>query len=263
METRPSLDADQAAEVARIEANYRLRDASGIESRYRFTHPGYAFYMQLTEWSLLKALRPIAIDLGKASALDVGCGTGYFAHRLLEFGVASATGVDLMEGRIRAARERYPAVRFEQGNAAELPFDDGTFDLVTQFVCFSSVIDPSLRAAIASEMWRVTRPGGIVVSFDMRPEPVPLRIRRWRRLRRLRHQGGATAPLTPTVGISERELRRLFPAASLRYRSAGLDFELCTIAERSYLAACVLASVPWLRAHAIAAISKPSADQAA
>jgi SAM-dependent methyltransferase len=202
-------------------------------------------------------------DLGASRTLDVGCGTGYFAHRLLEFGALGATGVDLMEDRIRAARERYPAVRFECANAAELPFDDGTFDVVTQFVCFSSVIDPSLRSAIASEMWRVTRPGGIVVSYDIRPEPLPLRVRRWRRLRRVRQDGRPTAPLTPTVDISRRELERLFPEASPWYRTAGLDFELCTFAERSYLAARLLAAVPALRAHALAVMCKPGRDQAA
>jgi SAM-dependent methyltransferase len=263
MKNRSTLGADQAAEVARIEADYRRRDASGIESRYHFTHPAYGFYMQLTEWSLLQALRRFAGDVSEASALDVGCGTGYFAHRLLEFGAASATGVDLMEERVRAARERYPTARFEQANAAELPFDDGQFDIVTQFVCFSSVIDDSLRSAIASEMWRVTRPGGIVVSFDMRPEPLTLRLRRWRRLRTVRAEGRPTAPLTQTVGISKRELQRLFPAASLWYSSAGLDFELCAFAERSYLAGCLLASVPGLRAHALAVMRKPSADHAA
>jgi SAM-dependent methyltransferase len=262
VEDRPASGDSQAAEIARIEANYRQRDAGGIESRYRFTQPGYGFYMQLTEWSLLQALRRFAGDLDTASALDVGCGTGYFAHRLLEFGVASATGVDLMEDRIRAARERYPTVHFEHANAAELSFADGQFDVVTQFVCLSSVIDASLRSAIASEMWRVTRPGGIVISYDMRPEPLPLRVRRWRRLRRARRDGRPTAPSTPTVGMSRRELGRLFPQASLSFRSAGLDFELCTISERSPLAARLLAGVPGLRAHALAVLQKPTSHAA-
>lgn len=262
MDDPQALGAREAAEVARIDANYQARDASGIESRYRFTHPGYALYIQLTEWSLLAALRRFSIDLNTSSALDVGCGTGYFAHRLAEFGAASATGVDLMEHRIRAARERYPTVRFERANAAEMPFEDGRFDIVTQFVCFSSVIDDSLRSAIASEMWRVTRPGGVVVSFDIRPEPLPLLLRRRRRLRRVRREGRPTEPLTPTVGISRHELGRLFPDASVWYSSAGLDFELCSIAERSYLAARLLACVPALRAHALAVMRKPSERQA-
>jgi ubiquinone/menaquinone biosynthesis C-methylase UbiE len=260
MQNRPAPGADQATEVARIQANYRERDASGVEDRYRFIHARYAFYMQLTEWSLLQALRRFAGDISSASALDVGCGTGYFAHRLLEFGVSSATGVDLMEDRVRGAEERYPTVHFQQANAAKLPFDDGSFEIVTQFVCFSSVIDPALRSAIASEMWRVTRPGGIVLSYDMRPEPLPLRIRRWRRLRRARREGRPTAPLTPTVAISRQELKRLFPEASLWYSSIGLDFELCVFAERSYLAARLLAGVPALRAHALAVMRKQ--DQA-
>jgi hypothetical protein len=54
----------------------------------------------------------------------------------------------------------------------------------------------------------------------------------------------------------------LFPDASVWYSSAGLDFELCSIAERSYLAARLLACVPALRAHALAVMRKPSERQA-
>jgi SAM-dependent methyltransferase len=251
-------DPRQAAEVARIEAAYSERDASGVEGRYRFGHPGYAFYTQLLEWSLLEALRRSPVELAQARLLDVGCGTGYFVHRLVEFGAEAATGVDLMPARVEAARRRYPEAHFVRANAAELPFDDGGFDIAMQFVCFSSVIDAGLRRAIAAEMWRVVRPGGIVVSYDIRPEPGPLRARRWLRTRRLRRQGQVTPSLTPTIGISEDELRRLFPEASLQYASAGLDFELCAIAHRSYLAARLLASVPLLRAHGIGVLVKPS-----
>lgn len=262
MDTARPRTADHAKELARIKDNYRARDAIGIEDRYRQTQPGSALYIQLIEWSLLRAVRTFEL-LSEANVLDVGCGSGYFANRLVEFGAATATGVDLMEERIQAARTRYPALRFDCGNAAELRFDDGVFHIVTQFMCLSSVTEPSLRRAIAEEMWRVTRPGGFVLSYDMRPEPPPLRARRERRLRRARRVGASVDPLTPTVALGKEELRRLFPDAAMTYSSAALDFELCSIAQRSYVAAQVLASVGWLRGHALAVMRKPLATQAA
>lgn len=243
--------------MARIEAAYAERDAVGGPSIYSFTSPGYAFYMQSLEWSVLNALRRAPVELEGARVLDVGCGSGYLLHRLLEFGAGAATGVDLMPARIEAARLRYPQLTFVCANAAELPFSNGEFDLVTHFTCLSSVLDPGLRAAIAAEMWRVVRPGGVVLSFDIRPASWPVRGLRaagdWRR----RGEQAAGEAATPTIPISAEELRRLFPDATPRYEPVGLAFGLCAVAARSRLAAQFLASFPALREHGIGLMAKP------
>lgn len=246
----------EAAEVRRIESAYAARDAGAASETYSYANPGYAIYMQLLEGSLLECLRRAPVALARASVLDVGCGSGYFLHRLVEFGAASATGIDLIPDRIDAARRRYPAIRFECANAAALPFADGEFDIVTQFTCLSSVIDPGLRTAIGAEMWRVVRPGGIVLSYDMRQPPLLLRGIRW--LSGLRARAGARThgAGTPTIAISRDELARLFPQGSLQYSSAGLAFGLCTVAARSPLSAQLLARIPSLREHGIGVVSK-------
>jgi len=248
---------ESATEVARIEAAYAERDALAAPSIYQFSSPGYAFYMQALEWSVLEAMRRAPLRLEGAQLLDIGCGSGYLLHRLLEFGAGAATGVDLMPARIEAARRRYPQLAFVCANAAELPFSDGEFDLVTHFTCLSSVLDPALRAAIAAEMWRVVRPGGVVLSFDMRPAPWPVRALRaagdWRR----RGEQAAGEVATPTTPISVEELRRLFPEATPDYEPVGLAFGLCGTAARSRLAAQLLASFRALREHGIGLMTKP------
>jgi SAM-dependent methyltransferase len=260
MQPQPNAQDAQAAEIRRIESAYAARDASSAAGTYSYANPGYASYMQLLEFSLLDALRRSPVALAGASVLDVGCGSGYFLHRLVEFGAASATGVDLIPDRIDAARRRYPGLRFECANAAELPFGDGEFDVVTQFTCLSSVLDPALREAIAAEMWRVVAPGGIVLSYDMRPPPAP--VRGMRRLGEWRAGAGARSDgaATPTIAISSDELVRLFPHGSLRYSSAGLAFGLCTLAARSPLALQLLARIPSLREHGIGVVSKQRPD---
>ena len=78
--------------------------------------------------------------------LEVGCGTGYFLSRFLDYGAVAAAGIDLLESRVAQVRERDPRLEVVAGDAGRLPWADGSFDLVTQFTCLSSVLDqPSRR----------------------------------------------------------------------------------------------------------------------
>jgi len=126
--------------------------------------------------------RARAADLARAGAgdrvLDVATGTGDLAIELRDRG-AEVTGLDFSEEMLERAREKAPDVRFEQGNALELPYADGAFDAVT--VGFGARnfadLDRGLR-----ELVRVTRPGGRVVVLEIttpqRP-PLSLFFRLW------------------------------------------------------------------------------------
>jgi SAM-dependent methyltransferase len=111
--------------------------------------------------------------------LDLGTGTGLAAFvAARRFPEAEVVGVDLAPGMVEQARERTPPelakrVRFEQGDAAKLPFEDASFDLV-QLANMIPFFD---------ELARVTAPGGnLVLSFSAGPEtPIwvpPERLRR-------------------------------------------------------------------------------------
>jgi len=111
--------------------------------------------------------------------LDLGTGTGLAAFVVARrFPEAEVVGVDLAPGMVEQARQRTPPelverVRFEQGDAAKLPFEDGAFDLVQ----LANMIP------FFEELARVTAPGGhLVLSFSAGPEtPIwvpPERLRR-------------------------------------------------------------------------------------
>jgi SAM-dependent methyltransferase len=110
------------------------------------------------------------LPLGSATVLDVGCGYGHFVGLFQDLGAdpANLHGVDLLPERIEAACRRRPAIAFRTGNAAELPYEDHSFDLVLLFSVMTSILDPAVRAAVASETRRVLRPGGAILLYDFR-----------------------------------------------------------------------------------------------
>jgi demethylmenaquinone methyltransferase / 2-methoxy-6-polyprenyl-1,4-benzoquinol methylase len=104
-------------------------------------------------------------------ALDVATGTGDLAVALRRRG-AEVVGVDFSERMLQLAREKAPDVRFEVGNALELPYADDEFDAAT--VGFGARNFSDLPAGLA-EMARVVRPGGRVVVLEITtPERPPL-----------------------------------------------------------------------------------------
>ena len=110
---------------------------------------------------------------GRASldALDVGCGTGFLSLELAGRGHRVA-GIDFAPQMLAAARKKAAAqrlaVRFEEGDAEQLPFAVGSFDLVmTRHVLWTL---PHPEQAI-DEWIRVLRPGGRLAVMDSQFDP--------------------------------------------------------------------------------------------
>lgn len=230
-------------ELERIRAAYRERDR----------RPGRAkgaaggLYQQELERQVTAALSAAGVALADGPVLDVGAGDGFLLSRLAALGARDTIGVELVPERVAMARDRHPDVDVRCASATALPFDAGTFTVVTQFTVLSSVLDPGVRHRIAAEMLRVLRPGGVVVSYDLRPSPRLLRALR-------RRFGGPPADFgTPTEALSADELRRLFgPLERLRTVQLNLDLAELVGGRRPVVAA--LRRLPPLRSHLLATV---------
>jgi ubiquinone/menaquinone biosynthesis C-methylase UbiE len=90
--------------------------------------------------------------------LDVGNGTGVAARIATELG-ADAVGVDASIEMLRVGRAAHPQLRLAAAEAIDLPFANGTFDLVvgTFVLAHFTRVDTALFDVV-----RVTKPGGIV-----------------------------------------------------------------------------------------------------
>jgi len=99
-------------------------------------------------------------------ALDVGCGTGFLTLELAARG-HRVTGIDFAPAMIAEARrkaaESQVSVRLEEGDAEQLAFGAGSFDLVISRHLLWTLPHP--EAAI-DEWIRVLRPGARLVVVD-------------------------------------------------------------------------------------------------
>jgi SAM-dependent methyltransferase len=105
--------------------------------------------------------------------LDLGCGGGRLAYFLASseflasgerWGGNNVLGLDPSRGLIRVARRICPAAEFCVGLAEELPFRDGSLDLVAVGGNPLSLVYPAAaRDRALGEVARVIRPGGCLL----------------------------------------------------------------------------------------------------
>ena len=111
-------------------------------------------YHALIDELQLDLIRDYVID---KDVLEIGCGTGLLLKEV--DGLAkSANGIDISPGMLEKARLR--GLDVMEGDATDLPYEDGSFDVVYSFKVLAHVrdIDKALREAA-----RVTRRGGILI----------------------------------------------------------------------------------------------------
>ena len=107
--------------------------------------------------------------------LEVGCGTGANLALFAEAGCAIA-GVDASPAMIDVARGKLgEGADIRLGDAAHLPFGDGSFDLAIAFLTLHEM-PTALREAVVAEMARVTGADGrlLLVDFGTGPYSFPM-----------------------------------------------------------------------------------------
>lgn len=92
--------------------------------------------------------------------LDVGCGAGLFLHRAAKHG-ATVAGLDAAVGLVAIARRRLGDAPVHVGDMQALPFEDGSFDIVTGIHTFDLAEDP---LTAVEEAHRVLRRAGQLVA---------------------------------------------------------------------------------------------------
>jgi SAM-dependent methyltransferase len=92
--------------------------------------------------------------------LDAACGEGYGTAILAGAGASGALGVDIDQPTLDHAREKY-GLEFQRADVTELPFEDGSFELVVSFETLEHVPDPAKAIA---EFRRVLADDGLLIA---------------------------------------------------------------------------------------------------
>jgi SAM-dependent methyltransferase len=228
------IPTEYAAEEARIKAAYAHRDTTPeILKRESHFDRACLFMMQEQEREILALLgRHGREDLANQKILEVGCGVGGNLRRLIKWGARpeNVAGLDLLPENIDQARRLSPnGVSLHIGNAANIPFLDGSFDLVVQVTVFSSILDPRMKQRIAQEMLRVLRAGGAILWLDF----------------------FFNNPRNPDVrGVGRKEIRSLFPDCIVEVTRVNLAPPLVRLlAPRSWLLCDFLSGLALLDTH--------------
>jgi ubiquinone/menaquinone biosynthesis C-methylase UbiE len=156
---------------------------------------------------ILERILRLARPQPKDTALDVACGPGLLVCALAKR-VGRATGIDLTPAMLEQARRTQQEqglsnVSWDQGDVSAMPYEDGSFDIVTCRFAFHHFPQPF---PILREMRRVCRAGGRIVVADS--APAVAKAEAFNAMERMRDP-------SHTRALPAEELRALFVEAGL------------------------------------------------
>jgi colanic acid biosynthesis glycosyl transferase WcaI len=228
------------AELDRIRNAYARRENRQTARRYSHSDPSHALRTDELKDRVIQVFRhKIPTPLADCRILDVGCGQGNWLRSLHEMGAtpANLTGVDLLPERVNEARKLCsPLTSLQICDASSLPFTDGSFDAALAFTVFSSILDSALKSAVAAEILRVLRPGGLILWHDFHTNnPRNADVRR----------------------ITRKEIATLFPGCRIKLDPITLAPPLSRLIAASPTLHGQLSRLPFLCTHDFGLIEKP------
>jgi ubiquinone/menaquinone biosynthesis C-methylase UbiE len=227
-------------DLARLRTEYADRARRFADSDvYSAFNRANLFAIQSRQRAVLDALRQHGLtDLSGLRIFEMGCGGGGVLVEYLGLGASPRNlyGIDLLSDRLPQALFRLPASNLANADGANLPFPANAFDLVLQYTAISSILDPNLRRAICADMLRVTRPGGLILSYDFWLNPTNKQ----------------------TLGLRPAEIRESFPGCAVRFYKITLAPPIARrLVPLSWTLALLLESLGIFNTHYLAAIRKP------
>lgn len=174
---KPWQPSDKKTDKSRTDKNINIQNGNSEtvteeKKYYDLMRKGFRilapFYDAGT--AFMSRLRDRVVDFTSARVnsriLDVATGTGKQAFAFAKKGY-DVVGIDLSKDMLKVAQEknRYENARFELADAADLPFEDRSFDVSCVSFALHDMI-PTIREKALREIVRVTKPKGTIMIVD-------------------------------------------------------------------------------------------------
>jgi demethylmenaquinone methyltransferase/2-methoxy-6-polyprenyl-1,4-benzoquinol methylase len=150
------------------------KDPDDVSKMFDDVANRYDFLNDLLSLGRTKAWRRVVTSIiapkPGIKILDIAAGTGSSSRPLVEKG-AEVTALDFSQGMIEQGRKQNKNIKFVQGDALKLPFEENSFDVTT--ISFGLRNTSSTEIAL-KEALRVTKDGGriVVAEFSHPVNPI-------------------------------------------------------------------------------------------
>ena len=194
----------------------------------------YATFSDIEKQKKIKVLLYSFLQVSKnTSILEIGAGQGGNIPMLLNMGFKQNNIFvnELLPERIIALKTNYPNIKLFEGNALIINFNQ-TFDIIFQSTVFTSILNSSDRMTLATKMWEMLKPDGIILWYDfIYNNPKNIEVKK----------------------VNTKELKKLFPNA-IKYKIVKTT--LAPPIGRRVGKFYHLFNLPFLRSHIIAIFQK-------
>jgi len=229
-------------ERTRIETVYSEYEKSESYKKIHSPLGISSYYQHALKKHLLFLFREMGLtSLSGLKILDIGIGKGSNIPDFYKFGIDAKHlyGLDILVERLKYLRRLYTDLYLINSDAVQAPIKSKSFDLVFQFVVFSSILDNSVCKAVSSEMLRVLKDDGIIVWYD---------------------SYGGKKMSEHTRSYSEKDIKNFFPECSMEFKRiiphSQLSFRLAKY-EHGWLALDIIENIfPFLNCMQLCVIRK-------
>ncbi len=128
---------------------------------------GFSFYT-VSDWLLMVEDAAERANVSRESrVLEIGCGSGAFLYALHQLKSCTVSGLDYSPALIEAAMKHLPQGTFAIAEAANIPFENSTFDCIFSHGVFFYFPNLAYVETVLREAYRKLKPGGFLCLMDM------------------------------------------------------------------------------------------------
>jgi ubiquinone/menaquinone biosynthesis C-methylase UbiE len=161
---------ENSKEIERIKSVYNNYKKSKDYPAWTLSNRGNNFIIKERNDAIKNILIDNKIDLKNMKILELGAAAGNLVPMLESNGAKreNIKCVDIRLNKLEQGKKQFPEVDFREMDAGKLDFSDSTFDVITVFTLFSSILDREYRLKIACEILRTLKPNGFILYYDIR-----------------------------------------------------------------------------------------------